>query len=116
MGAMSMRHVRGIGGVRPAAVATAMRGHAPTFEEQLDDRGGEPGLDALMHELVGPRNGGPSIGREQAARTKRGASAASKARSRQRRAGRRTRSRGVNLGGGRRGYRVLAKALEKRGS
>ena len=53
VGAMGVRHVRGVGGVLAPAVAAAMGGDAPALEEQLDDRRREPDLDALVHELVG---------------------------------------------------------------
>ena len=53
VGSVRMGHVRGVGGVLPAALAAARRGDAPALREQLDDRGGEPDLDALVDELGG---------------------------------------------------------------
>ena len=53
MGAVRVGHVGGVGGVLAAAPEAAMRRDAPALEEEFDDGGAQPDLDALVHELIG---------------------------------------------------------------
>jgi hypothetical protein len=50
---VGVRHVLGLGRRLAAAGEPPMRRDPPTLEKDLDGRGGQSGLDALVDELIG---------------------------------------------------------------